>query len=237
LCGLPDDTKVEVRAAIAGRRSAPVDLTVAGDALSVLDLELRASTVVATATESAPAPSTVAATPVASAPTSRAMREVERRRRRGGGSFLTRSQIDRLHASRVTDLLRSMSGVSIHTNESGMLIVELRGSRRFNLEPAPARSDSGAPPPAPPGAPSAGGSMTVQGCPADFLVDGMPIVGGSNIDSDVLPESIEVVEVYSRAQVPIELASGRGACGLVLIWTRAFAERSDTPAPDRDGGR
>jgi hypothetical protein len=33
--------------------------------------------------------------------------------------------------------------------------------------------------------------------------------------------------VYTAAQVPIEYSGRYAECGVVMIWTRAFAERSD----------
>jgi hypothetical protein len=161
------------------------------------------------------------------------MREFERRRRRGTGVYLTRVQIDRQHASRLTDLLRTMPGVSVTPSESGALVVELRRSRQYTFDPqAGARSDSAAATVTQ----QVGGPLTVKKCPASFLVDALPIDGGGTADLEVRPEMIHAIEVYAGGQVPIEFAARNSDCGLVMIWTRAFAERSDL-VPGRDGER
>jgi hypothetical protein len=156
------------------------------------------------------------------------MREFERRRRRGGGAYLTRAQVDRLHASRLTDLLRSLPGVSVEPNENGALVVELRRSKSFTIDPSMAtsgdsatRRSTSAPNTSP---------VKVRKCPAAFQVDGLPIDGGSTVDIEVRPETIEAIEVYSGGQVPIELGSRYSECGVVIIWTRAFAGRPDGSA-------
>jgi hypothetical protein len=74
----------------------------------------------------------------------------------------------------------------------------------------------------------------VKKCPAAFQLDGLPIDGGGTVDIDVRPEMIEAIEIYSGGQVPIELAQRHAECGVVLIWTRAFADRRDVK---RDGDR
>jgi len=171
------------------------------------------------------------APPVAavSAPTNRTMHDFDRRRRRGNGAFLTRAQIDRLHAPRLTDLLRTLPGVTVEPNASGALVVELRRSKSFTFEPVPVpRSDSG-------GTPIAS-QATVRKCPATFQVDGLPIDESGAVDSEVRPEMIEAIEVYSGGQVPAEFNARNSECGVVMIWTRAFAERPDLP-PGRNDDR
>jgi hypothetical protein len=46
---------------------------------------------------------------------------------------------------------------------------------------------------------------------------------------------IHAIEVYAGGQVPIEFAARNADCGLVMVWTRAFADRPDLTG--RDGGR
>jgi len=227
-CGLPDGVRITARATLDDRRSAPTPLLLSATELNVADLAVGKVTVVAAAE-----PAAVSA-PVApgSLPRSRAMQNFERRRRRGNGAFLTRVQIDRLNASRLTDLLRTMPGVTVEPNESGALVVQLRRNQSFTLQPttSAARSDSGASPPSP------AAQLNVKKCPANFMVDGLPIDGGATVDLDVRPESVEAIEVYSGGQVPIEFSARNEECGLVMIWTRAFTGRADAP-PGADAGR
>ena len=223
-CGLPEGVKITARVVADDRRSTPVDVILPEGELSVLDMAVGTATVVA---ESAPAkmPPVVAVT----GPRNRTMTEFERRRRHGNGSYLTRAQIDRMHAERLTDLLRTMPGVRVSTNERGGLIVELRGTvttLQPTATPMPAvRPDSSG------GAPSSGASVTTQAnikkCPAGFLIDGLPADDASAADMDVRPELIEAIEVYSGGLVPIEFNTRNGECGVVMIWTRFFADRSE----------
>ena len=154
---------------------------------------------------------------------------MKERRRRGSGTFVTRAQIERSHATRLTDLFRGLAGVSVSASDNGTTIVELRGAKRLSLDtPAPARAaptDSGAPPPPP--APAAPG-MSIKRCPAGFLLDGFPIDGNTGLDLGMNADMIEAIELYPSAQVPIEYAGRHSECGLVMIWTRAYADR---PAP------
>jgi hypothetical protein len=233
-CGLPDGVRLTARAVVDDRRSSPQPLLLPDNQISVLDLVVGTQSVVASAEriESVRAASIP--------PRNQAMRNFDRRRRRGTGSFLTRDQIDRSHASRLTDLLRILPGVSVGADERGMLIVELRGGKRLSLDPPTmptpaARPDSGAAAP-PSSSNMVAGQMSMKRCPAAFLVDGMPIDGGSGTDLEIRPEMIEAIEVYSGGQVPIEYGARHSECGVVMIWTRSFAERRDAES-DRDGER
>ena len=67
-------------------------------------------------------------------------------------------------------------------------------------------------------------------------MDGLPIDGSGSADIDVRPEMVEAIEVYAGGQVPIEYAARNSDCGLVMIWTRTFAGRTDL-APGPDGER
>jgi len=231
LCGLPDGVRLTTLVTVDERRSAPVQVVLPADEINVLDIRIGKSTVVAAAEPAKPSGSTVRVT----VPQNRAMREFERRRRRGNGVYLTRAQIDRQHAARLTDLLRSMPGVSVTPSENGALVVELRRTRQYTFDPqANARPDSGAPPPTIPN--QVGGPLTLKKCPAQFLVDGLPIDGSGTADIEVRPEMVAAIEVYAGGQVPIEYAARNSDCGLVMIWTRQFAGQSDT-APGHDGER
>jgi hypothetical protein len=115
-------------------------------------------------------------------------------------------------------------------------VVELKRSRQYTFNTmAGAKSDSAAPQTQ--GVPNAiAGPVATKRCPAAFQVDGLPIDGGATADLEVRPEMVDAIEVYAGGQVPIEFAARNADCGLVMIWTRAFAERRDL-VPGRDGGR
>jgi hypothetical protein len=234
LCGLPEGVTLTVRATSDDRRSPPQPVTLPENQISVLDLVVGTQAVVASVE-----PSKVE-TPVASAASERnpAMREFDKRRRRGTGAFLSRTQIERARATRLTDLLRMMPGVTVGSSDNGTLIVEIRGAKRVSIDqPRPVvvvSTDSGAPAPQPTAATSA--QFSVKKCPAAFLLDGLPIDGGSGIDLEMHSDAIDGLEVYSGGQVPIEYGGRHSECGVVMIWTRAFAERRDGPSED-DGAR
>jgi hypothetical protein len=222
-CGLPEGVKITARVVADEKRSTPVDVILREGELSVLDMVVGAATVVATS-DAPKSPPVVAVT----VPRNRTMAEFERRRRHGNGSLLTRSQIDRMHAERLTDLLRTMPGVRVSTNERGGLVVELRQSGT-TLQPMPTppavRSDTSG------GASSSTGKVPAQAnikkCPAGFIIDGLPVDDSGAADIDVRPELIEAIEAYSGGLVPIEFNTRNGECGVIMIWTRFFADRSE----------
>jgi hypothetical protein len=220
-CGLPDGVKLTARVVTGDRRSASADMVLSDRDVPVVDLVIGKPTVVAAGSQAAAPPAVV----VVSSPGNRVMQEFERRRRRGNGSYLTRVQIERMHAERLTDLLRTMPGVSVEMGDHGALVVELRRSKSFTITPMPAaKADSSAS--APPTAGSTVGQASIKKCPANFMIDGLPIDGTGTADVDARPETIEAIEVYSGAMVPIEYSARNSECGVVMIWTRLFAGRS-----------
>ena len=225
LCALPEGVRLTAVVTHDGRRSAPASL-VPQNELSMLDMSVGSETVVAVADPTPPAAmSAVDARPSGG---NRAMEDFARRRRRGNGSYLTRAQIEKSNATRLSDLLRRMPSVNVMPSENGTLIVELRGTKRVTLVPGgaqpttPAGGGSTRPPAGPP-QPSA--QITVRNCPAGFLLDGMPMDSGGSLDMEMRPGTLEAIEVYTPAQVPIELSGRYSECGVVMIWTRAFADR------------
>ena len=222
-CGLPEGVKITARVVADEKRSTPVDVVLRENELSVVDMVVGTPTVVTTS-DAAKLPPVVAV----SGPRNRTMTEFERRRRHGNGAYLTRAQIDGMHAERLTDLLRTMPGVSVSSNERGGLVVELRRAASFTLQPMPAASTR---PDSSGGASSSAGKVTgtasIKRCPAGFLIDGLPVDDAGAADMDVRPELIEAIEAYSGGLVPIEFNGRNGECGVVMIWTRMFAERSE----------
>jgi len=71
------------------------------------------------------------------------------------------------------------------------------------------------------------GQASIKKCPAGFLIDGLPVDDAGAADMDVRPELIEAIEAYSGGLVPIEFNGRNGQCGVVMIWTRMFADRSE----------
>lgn len=231
LCGLPEGVRLTVNVTADDRKATPLQVLLSAGEIGVLDVTVGQPTVVASSgTAAAPAPAT--ATPPERA-RNRAMAEFDRRRRRGNGSFLTRTQISRSNASRLTDLLRIVPGVQVVPDADGGVMVELRGARRITLDSPPrvsndtTRTASGPTPPA---------TASIKRCPAAFQVDGLPVDNGASSDLELRPDLIEAIEVYSGGQVPIELAGRHSECGIILIWTRAFAQRAG-PEPEGDGER
>ena len=54
------------------------------------------------------------------------------------------------------------------------------------------------------------------------------------VDIEMRPETLEAIEVYSGGQVPIEFSARNSECGVVMIWTRAFAETAGLSQPGRE---
>jgi hypothetical protein len=71
-------------------------------------------------------------------------------------------------------------------------------------------------------------------CAPEVYLDGTPLSGGP-FDFDALaPNSIEGIEIYSTATVPVEFkrAFGRASCGTILLWSR-----HGEPRPRRTKGK
>jgi hypothetical protein len=112
------------------------------------------------------------------------MRDFERRRATGSGTFITRSQIERKRWNETSQVLQSIAGVRV-----------VRGTRG---EASRFRRGTGRP---------------------QVYVDGAALHGSVSIDTAVLPDDIEGIEVYSDAGIPLQYAV-RSPCGAILVWTR-----------------
>jgi len=212
LCGLPERVELTVLAVVEQRRSAPAKVLVAEREMSVLDLQLGSATVVAAADAQAAATlPTKAVTAGRTESANAVIQAIDRRRRRGGGTYLTRTQIARANASQFTDLLRGIPGVTLRPNESGITIVEVRRTARLARDSTGAGDDH---------------------CPAEIRVDDLPMENSAvNMNGGIQVRNVEVVEVYSGGQVPVEFTARRSMCGLLLVWTRAFVESQDASRP------
>ncbi|HVG43735.1 MAG TPA: TonB-dependent receptor [Longimicrobium sp.] len=61
------------------------------------------------------------------------------------------------------------------------------------------------------------------GCRPHVFLDGVRIIvdGANDINSIVSPTQVEALEVFrGPSEIPVEYNSGRGACGVILIWTK-----------------
>ncbi len=123
------------------------------------------------------------------------MREFYRRQRTGIGHHITRPQIEQRQARFVTDLLRTVPGLSVTPDASGRNNLRIIGS--FSL-------------------------YETCGSPNIYL-DGVLMYGFDGVDLDflVLPEELAGIEVYTRpAQIPAEYSGAESGCGVIAIWTR-----------------
>jgi hypothetical protein len=132
----------------------------------------------------------------------RPLTEFEERRNRGGGSFLTREEFEKLgNPQVVTELLRRVPGIRIVPGERGPVVVTSRArSRTITV------GDEGAL------------------CPPLYFIDGLyrgKAVSGNDIN-DMLPvDQIEAIEVYtSAATMPPEFNRTGAVCGVIVFWTR-----------------
>ncbi|MBA3578538.1 MAG: carboxypeptidase regulatory-like domain-containing protein [Gemmatimonadaceae bacterium] len=117
------------------------------------------------------------------------------RRRRGTGAFFDRAALDRMRPQTLTDVLRSVGGIQVHT-------VMTRWGHQTT--PSSTRASGGA-----------------IGCSLDYYVNGHEYTPTSlGIDRDMAPDQIEAIEVYKASEIPPQFLGRRSRCGVVVIWTR-----------------
>src|SRR4051812_32625959 len=118
----------------------------------------------------------------------------EQHRARGAGAFVTRGDIERRHPDKLSEMLRSVAGVSIKSNTAA--------GQQPTIEMA--RSSH---------------SITSGVCDVQLYVDGHPYQRG-NVD-DFPPETVEGMEIYrGGSELPAEYRAENGGCGVISIWTR-----------------
>ncbi len=126
----------------------------------------------------------------------------ERMERGGGGTFITREQIDRQRPTLMSDLFRRVSGVRVIPHDP-------RYGNSFALE-------------------MARGAQTMRGggsCPVVYYVDGVQRPLSPMGLDEMRPQDIEAIEVYrGSGALPPQFRSGDSACGVVAIWTRRHTE-------------
>lgn len=136
--------------------------------------------------------------------------EFEDRRAHGGGSFLTRSDLEKEKNRSLGEIVSRLPGVRVN---------------RYGAESAVASSRSAG------GAGRGGDAMdrrkgAPRACYAQIYVDNVRVFSSGvgealfNINS-IAPSSVQGIEYYpSREETPIQYASNRADCGTMLIWTR-----------------
>ena len=184
LGGLPAGTRtLEVRAIGFGLRRIPVDLAAGRGAAVAVRLD-RVPTL---------APVTVLGTP-----SSGLAGFLDRRARKLADKFITAEDIERGHASLVSDALRGTTGVSVVPD--GHLGTRLLGTSLYTK--------------------LHGGNAK---CPAWIVLNGQPLPRGDDIDMWVGTKDVAGLEVYADgASVPLQYRppDNRDGCSVVLIWTR-----------------
>ena len=180
-----------LRASRLGYRDAGGDVRLTGDSSVTLEVRMAVQTV-------ALQPVTVVAR--SERRMSPEMRGFYDRMRHGPGHFITRDHIEARHASRLTDVLRTLPNIRAATSRTGM--------SRSTLSHG-----------------SNGGR-----CSLVFFVDGIrlnqPAPPGMRamelvIDDYVSPGDVEGIEVYrGQSETPAQFITGNVHCGTVVIWTR-----------------
>lgn len=123
------------------------------------------------------------------------------RMQRGPGRFITREEIESRHASRVSEVLRTLPNIRASTSRMGM------------------------------GGSTLSHGSSAGRCSLVFFVDGMrmnqpPPPGGRGgmdfvIDDYVSPGDVEGIEVYrGESETPAEFVTAAVSCGTVVIWTK-----------------
>jgi outer membrane receptor protein involved in Fe transport len=126
-------------------------------------------------------------------PTRGKMGPFNRRKARGVGAFVTRSEIEKRQPGTLSELLRYLPGVGVTQKMAG--------------EPQPVHMQR-----------SVNSSMQAS-CVVQLYVDGHPYPNG-NVD-DFAPALIEGVEVYrSASEIPADFRTRDATCGLIALWTR-----------------
>lgn len=146
-------------------------------------------------------PAPVTLTPVgvtASAPTGK-MAAFERRRHGNVGVFITRDQISARRAMHLSDIMRTMPGVTMAHG---------RTQDKVQMRPAPL-----------------GGRFD---CSPDFYVDGL-YVPGLDIDAIPPNDVQGIELYRGPSDTPVDFRSMNAPCGVVAIWTRDPEDKRQLP--------
>ncbi len=133
--------------------------------------------------------------------------DFNRRRAAGLGSFLTRDQLEHQGNRRLSDVLRTFSGLEIIRQVSGQESYVSAG--RSSQGVSGIKASQGPPP-----------------CPVAIVIDGGFVYRGNRGEALFNINAIDVttlsgVEYYpSAAEIPQEFNGTRSACGLLVLWTK-----------------
>jgi hypothetical protein len=123
------------------------------------------------------------------------------RRKRGDGRYLTKEEIEQRDVQNACDLLRRVPGVHVMDDGTGSCRANIRGATT--------------------GATSAGTAPAPHLCEPNIYVDNSAFGGTLAEFAKLIPaRDIVGIEVYSSATEPPQFS---GACGVIVIWTRAGA--------------
>ena len=117
---------------------------------------------------------------------------LDRKRSSAGGRFLTPEEIEKRRALQFTDLMRTIPGLQVSSQNGQAMLTSSRSSGT-----------------------GSGGCVTV-------FVDGaawQQLTPG-DLDSFVRPEEVAAVEVYNGVQVPAQFATIGQTCSAVVVWTK-----------------
>lgn len=118
-----------------------------------------------------------------------------RRQRSGAGHYIGPEQIERMHPTYLTDILRQVPGLRVNYTPQGEVVTSSRGVSSIM-----------------------GGSGCVQ-----YFVDDMPwqSVTPGDINMFVSGREVVGVEVYQGSGVPAQYSrGGMGNCATIVLWTR-----------------
>jgi hypothetical protein len=115
---------------------------------------------------------------------------LDRKRSGATGYFLTPEQVERRQAMQFTDLLRSVPGMQVSSQNGQSMLSSSRNA-------------------------AGSGCVTVfvDGAPWQQLTPG-------DLDSFVRPEEVAAVEIYQGTQVPAQFVTVGQSCSAVVVWTK-----------------
>ena len=114
------------------------------------------------------------------------------RQKSGMGHYLTAADIERRNPTQLSDVLRTLPGLSVQQQGIESVVVSTRG-----------------------------GGLASQSC-VTYFVDGMPFQAiGGDANDFVNPREVAGIEVYQPSTVPPQFMSGNGqGCTTIVIWTK-----------------
>ncbi|MEO7711618.1 MAG: hypothetical protein ABIV10_01715 [Gemmatimonadaceae bacterium] len=134
------------------------------------------------------------------------------RTRRGGGLYIGREEIERVNATRTSELLRGRRGITLESSGNGPRVVSTRSGRPREAGGSTADVAANSEIPLRP---------TNEACPLRIGVDGYLMAEDFRID-ELEPGDLLAIEIYpSATSMPLEFTAVRRSkvCGLVMFWS------------------